>query len=481
MGLNIEGADKIILIIEKSFMNRLIVFSICMCFCLLLGAQELQIKSFNLDTKDTRASVNKREDRFGKKCAIIKVDVVGVRNLKFKDAIGNVDYSSNEYIVYVSPGTKKLSYSNGEIKGEVNIGEFMEIESLLTYRLVFDTDSHIRSAVFYIKPETAKLTIGPHVYKNNKDGIIVETRSGEHPFIVEAKGYIPYRGSVTLTDEELFETVEISLEQKEREILLNIDQRDALLYVDGQKMGVISELGPSINISDGIHDVRVTKSGYKDYTTKLGENDFDLNVEMKKMRTKVKVFSGERSKTSVSFRNHTDWMFTGTSSVDDEFKTFGLKILSPYFVQHTAGVLTFKEGFSLGAVRASKTFVKLYDKYYDSYGKDKEEYTLYVDIPFQTGISLPLNKYRNYIFTALGGAYGSCNYIGHGTSNNQLALSSDKQGKPVDTFTFDWGVRLNANFYLNKFIISFEADRSFANKGLGTFIGFGVGFRNMHK
>lgn len=80
--------------------------------CLATHAQQLNVKSVTLRRGDITARTSPRDDAKGNKCAIIRVGVVGVEDLEFPDAVGEVEYSKNEYVVYVPDGLKKLRYKS---------------------------------------------------------------------------------------------------------------------------------------------------------------------------------------------------------------------------------------------------------------------------------------------------------------------------------------------------------------------------------
>lgn len=84
--------------------------------------QQISVKSVNLRPQDARARTNPRDDAKGQKCAIIRVGVVGVENLVFPDAVGSVDRSLSEYVVYVPKGLKSLKYKT---KAGANLGEII--------------------------------------------------------------------------------------------------------------------------------------------------------------------------------------------------------------------------------------------------------------------------------------------------------------------------------------------------------------------
>ena len=104
-------------------------------------AQQLTVKSVNLRPQDARARTNPRNDTNGQKCAIIRVGVVGVEDLFFPDAVGNVERSLSEYVVYVPAGLKTFKYNNnvGKELGTIIFDDYgLEINTKTSYDVIFN-------------------------------------------------------------------------------------------------------------------------------------------------------------------------------------------------------------------------------------------------------------------------------------------------------------------------------------------------------
>ena len=80
-------------------MRTLVLTFLMTLVCATNFAQELTVKSVNLRPQDARARTNPRDDANGKKCAIIRVGVVGVEDLDFPDAVGKVERLQSEYVI----------------------------------------------------------------------------------------------------------------------------------------------------------------------------------------------------------------------------------------------------------------------------------------------------------------------------------------------------------------------------------------------
>ena len=98
-------------------MKKFVVVFILLTLAMNVLAQSLTVTSCKLLRNDLRARTQKRMDANQQPCALILVEVVGVKNLEFKEKVGDVKYACNQYEVYVPAGTETLTYSNDEYSG----------------------------------------------------------------------------------------------------------------------------------------------------------------------------------------------------------------------------------------------------------------------------------------------------------------------------------------------------------------------------
>lgn len=439
-------------------------------------AQALKPKAFVLEQNNATASRYIRKDEKGENCALVLVDVVGVGNIKFKEAVGETAYALNEYKVYVPKGTKTLSYSYDGKSGVIKLdGQGQTLESLQTYRLVLETENRMRSAIFYVNPQDAKLVFDGKVVALDQNGAVaIDKPIGTYSYTVSSKGYIDYTGKVELTEDVINKTVDILLEEKMYDVTLNCPVKEASLFVDNEPYGTIGELGESLQLSEGKHTYRITSKGYQDANGDflVQDNHSTLNVQLQKMKEKTKVFKDERTKTTINMRNHMDVLYSTSVFLEDNFKSY-LGTISFSWSQHMLGILTFREGVEVGAGIASSEYSrKLFDKYHDEQKEKKNAVPFNVNIPLQMGVTLPLNKYNTCFVSFLGGAYGAYYYTGHKPSSME-----GNYDKEVYTEIWDWGARLNVMLYFKKFVLGFEGSRSLNNRKIGAMAGIKLGYK----
>ena len=133
-------------------------------------SQEINVLGFYQQTTDLTASTYPRNDLNDKVCALIKV-VITEPNVKFEgNVIGDVEFRTNEYWVYVSNGTKQLKVKVANaLPLLINFKDYgiVDVKSKLTYELFLKKESNEAS-----KPQMQKLTVKvePHDSKVEIDG-----------------------------------------------------------------------------------------------------------------------------------------------------------------------------------------------------------------------------------------------------------------------------------------------------------------------
>lgn len=442
------------------------------------NAQTLKVKKFKKEPMNAEAAKNKVKDSNDQNCALILVDVVGVGNIKFSEAVGETKYALNEYKVYVPQNTKRLSYTYGNKTGTYNLDSIgIELESLCTYRLTMEnTENKLRSAVFYIEPLNALLTFDGKPVSLDENGVIAIDRPiGTYTYSVSASGYEEKSGSITLTEDEINHTENITLQQKMHNVALSCPVKEATLFIDNEPYGTIAELGDCLRLSEGEHSYRITCDGYKEVNGNVLVNDDTSKIieQPKKLKGKTIKHNELQTKTNISFRNSFDILFSGSAFMKDDFKSC-LAQLELAWNQHLLGIFTLREGLSGGVGYASDDYSILFDKYYLQQKDDKkhEAVPAVVQIPIQAGVTLPLSRSGRVYVELLGGVYGSYYYTGHKNSD----LEGDYT-QSVQTELWDWGLRVNALFYLNKVVIGFEGSNSMYNENLGMQVGVKIGYK----
>lgn len=454
----------------------ILIFVIC-AFVVSMSAQKISVKGVSHLETDTWGLRNNRVDGTGKNCAVIRVGVVGINDMQFPDAVGNVARSGSEYIVYVPESLKALryNYKNGSISGSVNLNAYEGVSPLVqghSYKVVFETENHVRAAVFSVTTQklngdivpvtSAKLTFDGSAVALDGDGMaIVEKPKGSYRYAIEASGFESQSGTVNLTEDEISTTTDILLEPKTYPLNITCTPPNASLFIDDVAMeGTLDQLS-DLEITEGIHNIRLVAEGYDDYKQTINAtNSMRLNVAMQRTK-KVVRFTEERSRTRINVRP--GFYLTGAGHYYDKKKydaqqwglTFGLSA-----IQHFAGVLAIREGIGYGWSYLDDKEMK---NSFETLPTDTT--TQYVDVPLQIGFSVPFGSYNRNLVSILGGGYGR--YMWTKVNENSKGKKSEDE--------WDYGLRLSAILDIKHFTIG--ADVSTSLNGKGVFFGLNLGWK----
>ena len=453
-------------------MKRFSILLLVACaFILNINAQKVNIKSVSHLEFDTWGLRNNRVDPNGKNCAVIRVGVVGVNDMVFPDAIGSVNRSGSEYIVYVPETlqTLKYSYNSGKASGTVNLTQYDGVSPLVqghTYRVIFETENHIRAAIFSVTTQTltgdiipiqnATLTFDGTGVALDGDGMaIIEKPVGIYKYSIIANG------NVKLTEDEISTTTDIQLEPRTYPFTITCTPPDASLIIDDVSQGQLDQLTDLV-ISEGNHTIRLVAKGYDDYTQSLNANgDVKLNITMQQKKQEVIKFSDERSRTRVNIRN-AGYIGIGGNYYDKNknlAQMYGFN-LSFSLMQHFGGIFVIREGIGGGMTTLDD---KLMNDVYEVAPNDTT--TSFVELPLQIGISFPFGSYNRNLFSIMGGGYGKYMWT---------AIEKGSDGKSSES-EWDYGLRFSAIVDIKHFSIS--ADVSNSLNGLGLFFGLNVAWK----
>lgn len=448
-------------------MKKLFLTFLMICAYSTIDAQQLTVKSVNLRPQDARARTNPRDDAKGKKCAIIRVGVVGVENLIFPDAVGNVERYLSEYVVYVPDGLKSLNYKNksGQEEGSINFDDYgLEINSLASYDVVFESEDRLRSAIFSIQPANATLTFDGKKVDVNSDGIaMINKPVGEYSYMVMADGYLGQSGTVTLTEDDISTVTDIILEQQLYPVTIKVFPEESTVFIDN--VPYTQEALTDLKLPEGKHELRITAANYRDEERTINVSS-DISTQyfaLKEAKHVIVSHKEERSRTRANVRTSVYPLFGIEGEMYDKNKydahSWAIKWHIISFMQHFGGILGLREGISLGWMHLDK------DKYEEKYKEsvsDSTSTSFFVEVPLQTGISIPFGKTNKHLFSLLGGVYGKVYF---------LPLKEERYNKIKEykETKWDYGLRFTAQLDISMF--SFAVELSNSLNGLGMFYG----------
>ena len=378
-------------------MKKILLIFLMICAYSTIYAQQLTVKSVSLRPQDARARTNPRDDAKGKKCAIIRVGVVGVENLVFPDAVGNVERSLSEYVIYVPDGLKSLNYKNksGQEVGSINFEDYgLEINSLASYDVVFESEDRLRSAIFSIQPANATLTFDGKKVDVNSDGIAMINRPvGEYSYTIMADGYLGQDGTVTLTEDNISTVTDIVLEQQLYPVTIKVLPVESTVFIDNVPYS--NEQLSNLKLSGGKHLVRVTAANYKDNESYINVKN-NLNpfyYVLKKNKEKIVKYKDERTRTNINVRNHWDVLLGAESYDIGKIGNSIDYILRLYKTNHFGGLLSRQWGLTAGIPHKFQA-------------EETEDMYYYAELSLGYGIAVPFGAYNQYLFSSYFTGFG---------------------------------------------------------------------------
>ena len=162
-------------------MKRGILTVLCLCSFLCSKSQTLKVKSVEELTNDISARVTLRVDNNNNPCAIVRVNLQTLDNLKFSEGVvGDIAYMPGEYTLYVEDGLSALPFYCKDDKIVINFAEYgiSSLEGKKSYRVILEGRDKERSP----NAKSAYITA-------NYDNIIVLIDGipmGETPLYIES-------------------------------------------------------------------------------------------------------------------------------------------------------------------------------------------------------------------------------------------------------------------------------------------------------
>lgn len=468
-------------------MKRFFCFFMMVCAYTATYAQNLTVKAVNLRPQDARAASQPREDSNGNKCAIIRVGVVGVDDLVFPDAIGNVEHAMSEYVVYVPDGLKTLRYENksGKQLGTIVFDDYdLEINSLASYDVVFESDSHLRSAIFSVQPKNAQLSFNGKNVNIDADGMaMINMPVGEYTYKITANGFESQSGTVALAEDDLSTVTDVMLQEILYPVVINVLPKDATVFIDN--VPYTEEDRNDLKLSGGKHSVRITAADHEDdeRVINVSNNFLPINVALRENKQEVVKHNEERTRTKVNIRNA--FYITGgfaILSAPDMTKLFQKHNAYDFnielsAVQHFAGYFAMREGISLGGIKSNEN-----EKYIDfAFDNDSLYWMARIDVPLQVGICAPFGKYNQHLFSLYGGGYARLVWLTDYSETDYSFPDDYVRRGDINDCIWDYGIRLSAKLDLSHFTIGVDLGKSLNDMGFSGGICIGVKLYTLSK
>ena len=411
--------------------------------------QKVTIKDVKFVASDITASKYERKDAAGNICAAVKVQIPTVTGIQFSNKVGDVQHSSGEYIVYVSPGIKTLTIADDN--ASLCVVDFekvgIEVTSKCTYQVVL-TQEQALNKVFKIEPITATLSVNGQIVALGEDGVgSVECEVGKiYNYTISASGYETIEDAFMVSPEdETVEPINVTLERKMAMVKFqtNVDNVEVLL--DDESWGVVDN-GQQIELPVGTWNVRLVADKYDDWMSKVivAEQSNVINASLKKSEDVSKKL---RSRTSFYVGGGFAFPLESRTEMNKEnVKGYPVR-LGLDFETYMKRWLTFRIGIEAMALCGNEIQID-----------DKTPFS--VNIPLVFSINAPLGKFnRNHFSVGLGPVIGYASLL-EDEENSSNSSSEENQGLLL-------GGRLEARFSFNHFILGVNVDYLNAEKVIG--------------
>ena len=411
--------------------------------------QKVTIKEVKFVASDITASKYERKDAAGNICAAVKVQIPTVTGIQFSNKVGDVQHSSGEYIVYVSPGIKTLTIADDN--ASLCVVDFekvgIEVTSKCTYQVVL-TQEQALNKVFKIEPITATLSVNGQIVALGEDGVgSVECEVGKiYNYTISASGYETIEDAFMVSPEdETVEPINVTLERKMAMVKFqaNVDNVEVLL--DDESWGVVDN-GQQIELPVGTWNVRLVADKYDDWMSKVivTEQSNVINASLKKIEDVSKKL---RSRTSFYLGGGFAFPLESRTEMNKEnVKGYPVR-LGFDFETYMKRWLTFRIGIEAMALCGNDIQID-----------DKTPFS--VNIPLVFSINAPLGKFnRNHFSVGLGPVIGYASLL-EDEENSSNSSSEKNQGLLL-------GGRVEARFSFNHFILGVNVDYLNAEKVIG--------------
>ena len=223
-------------------------FLVCLSIAFLpyIGnAQDIEVKKFEPMAKDQTAALSPRKDINGIVCGLVKV-ALEEPGAEFEGSVmGDVQFTGNEYLVYLPNGTKRLGIKHPDyLPTTIVFADYgtKKVASATTYELKVKTNkkkakvdaSKKGIAVFNIKPSNAMLLIDGQIADGSGGAYALSLPYGTHYYTVKLKDFSINNQSVQIDKNakninvdltEFFAKVDVSCKTEDADIFINNEQK----------------------------------------------------------------------------------------------------------------------------------------------------------------------------------------------------------------------------------------------------------------
>mgnify|MGYP002623678212 FL=1 len=222
-----------------------LLFLLCWAVMSLM-AQQLTVSSMTAAPMDISASQYERKDVNGQPCALIKVQLAAVGARFEGNVIGDTEFKTGEYWVYMSSGSQMLRIKHPNVLPLTITFQDYGIKSVQgkqTYELVLvmpqligqEVDDGMRYLVMSVTPAHSIVYIDGQLQQVNNGTVSRRLSMGRHTYRVEAVGYAPESGTVELGDGK--KSLPVTLKSVQATLTVTCPTGGSNVYVNDQLRG----------------------------------------------------------------------------------------------------------------------------------------------------------------------------------------------------------------------------------------------------
>ena len=259
-----------------------------------LSAQDIEVKKFEPLEKDQTAVTSPRKDINGNACGLVKVALKEAGAEFEGNVMGDVQFTGNEYLVYLPNGTKRLGIKHPDyLPTTIVFADYgtKRVSSGTTYQLNVKTNkkkakidnSKKGMAVFNIKPSNAMLLIDGQIADGSGGAYTLSLPYGTHYYTVRLKDFSLNNQAVHV--DKNAKTINVDLTEFFAKLSVHCEITDASVLIDDELMGYGSWEG---SLVPGKHEVVVKKEGFHTQSkTIVIEENGEFNLQFDKMKALI--------------------------------------------------------------------------------------------------------------------------------------------------------------------------------------------------
>lgn len=244
------------------------------------SAQELKIKSFELNMQSAMAKTNPRRDNNGEECALVRV-YVALQGATFAEyLIGDVvSPRPSEYWVYMPAGTRWIQVNHPdylpfryEFSERLQAGRTYDLYLLLPEKAAGPVAPEMNSQflALTVTPTDAMVLVDDMPRSCVGGGLSLELAFGTHTYLVSAPMYHTQKGEFVISPSG---TTQLQVDLKAAFGYVSISsapESGAQVLVGGEVKGTTP---CRLKLESGTYQVQVVKSGYIAYAQTVAVND----------------------------------------------------------------------------------------------------------------------------------------------------------------------------------------------------------------